>query len=124
MQISPEGTTTVTDSRLDWSDLDRRAVDTIRVLAMDAVEQAGNGHPGTAMSLAPAAAAAQQQQQDGEWHDPPDRRPYRKHGGPRPSKSIIDHTADTGYPDVPTGRADDEGVNSATVAGRPRTVRR
>jgi transketolase len=55
MQISPEGTTTVTDSRLDWSDLDRRAVDTVRVLAMDAVEQAGNGHPGTAMSLAPAA---------------------------------------------------------------------
>jgi transketolase len=55
MQISPEGTTNVTDSRLDWSDLDRRAVDTVRVLAMDAVEQAGNGHPGTAMSLAPAA---------------------------------------------------------------------
>jgi len=42
-------------SVLDWSDLDRRAVDTIRVLAMDAVEKAGNGHPGTAMSLAPAA---------------------------------------------------------------------
>jgi transketolase len=42
-------------STLDWSDLDRRAVDTIRVLAMDAVEKAGNGHPGTAMSLAPAA---------------------------------------------------------------------
>ena len=39
----------------DWTDLDRRAVDTIRVLAMDAVEKAGNGHPGTAMSLAPAA---------------------------------------------------------------------
>jgi len=39
----------------DWDDLDRRAVDTIRVLAMDAVEKAGNGHPGTAMSLAPAA---------------------------------------------------------------------
>jgi len=38
-----------------WSDLDRKAVDTIRVLAMDAVEKAGNGHPGTAMSLAPAA---------------------------------------------------------------------
>src|SRR5690606_15233048 len=34
---------------------DRRAVDTIRVLAMDAVEATGNGHPGTAMSLAPAA---------------------------------------------------------------------
>ncbi len=42
-------------TELTWSDLDRRAVDTIRVLAMDAVEKAGNGHPGTAMSLAPAA---------------------------------------------------------------------
>ena len=40
---------------LDWSDLDRRAVDTARVLAMDAVQKVGNGHPGTAMSLAPAA---------------------------------------------------------------------
>lgn len=39
---------------LNWSDLDRRAVDTVRVLAMDAVEKSGNGHPGTAMSLAPA----------------------------------------------------------------------
>ena len=42
-------------TQLNWSDLDRRAVDTIRTLAMDAVEKAGNGHPGTAMSLAPAA---------------------------------------------------------------------
>jgi transketolase len=40
---------------MNWSDLDKRAVDTIRVLAMDAVEKSGNGHPGTAMSLAPAA---------------------------------------------------------------------
>jgi transketolase len=40
---------------LDWSATDSRAVDLIRVLAMDAVQQAGNGHPGTAMSLAPAA---------------------------------------------------------------------
>jgi len=32
-----------------------RAVDTIRVLAADAVQKTGNGHPGTAMSLAPAA---------------------------------------------------------------------
>ncbi|GAA2668457.1 transketolase [Actinoplanes palleronii] len=40
---------------LNWSDLDRKAVDAVRVLAMDAVEKAGNGHPGTAMSLAPAA---------------------------------------------------------------------
>lgn len=38
---------------LNWSDLDRRAVDLVRVLAMDAVEKSGNGHPGTAMSLAP-----------------------------------------------------------------------
>ncbi len=37
------------------SDLDRRAVDHIRALAMDAVQAAGDGHPGTAMSLAPAA---------------------------------------------------------------------
>ncbi|WP_250904327.1 transketolase [Actinomadura sp. NEAU-AAG7] len=35
--------------------MDRRAVDVIRALAMDAVEEAGSGHPGTAMSLAPAA---------------------------------------------------------------------
>jgi transketolase len=40
---------------LEWSAADQRAVDLIRVLAMDAVEQAGSGHPGTAMSLAPAA---------------------------------------------------------------------
>ncbi|PWW56966.1 transketolase [Actinokineospora spheciospongiae] len=39
----------------DWSDLDKRAVDTIRVLAADAVQKVGNGHPGTAMSLAPLA---------------------------------------------------------------------
>ncbi len=41
--------------RLDWTDLDAKAVDTVRVLAMDAVQKVGNGHPGTAMSLAPAA---------------------------------------------------------------------
>ena len=40
---------------LEWTETDRRAVDLIRVLAMDAVEAAGSGHPGTAMSLAPAA---------------------------------------------------------------------
>ena len=38
-----------------WTDLDVRAVDTVRVLAADAVQKVGNGHPGTAMSLAPAA---------------------------------------------------------------------
>jgi transketolase len=40
---------------LEWTDLDRRAVDNARVLAMDAVQAAGSGHPGTAMSLAPVA---------------------------------------------------------------------
>ncbi|MEV5314670.1 transketolase [Streptomyces sp. NPDC052610] len=38
-----------------WTELDRRAVDTARLLAADAVQRVGNGHPGTAMSLAPAA---------------------------------------------------------------------
>jgi len=38
-----------------WTDLDTKAVDTIRVLAADAVQKVGNGHPGTAISLAPVA---------------------------------------------------------------------
>jgi transketolase len=45
----------VSNHALDWSSADERAVDLVRVLAMDAVQEAGNGHPGTAMSLAPAA---------------------------------------------------------------------
>jgi transketolase len=40
---------------LQWDSIDNRAVDTARLLAADAVEKVGNGHPGTAMSLAPAA---------------------------------------------------------------------
>ncbi|WP_406397995.1 transketolase [Streptomyces uncialis] len=44
-----------TTTELDWTELDQRAVDTARVLAADAVQKVGNGHPGTAMSLAPAA---------------------------------------------------------------------
>src|SRR5690606_28937233 len=40
---------------LEWTDLDDRAVKTIKALAADAVEKVGNGHPGTAISLAPAA---------------------------------------------------------------------
>jgi transketolase len=40
---------------LDWNELDSKAVDTARVLAMDSVQKVGNGHPGTAMALAPAA---------------------------------------------------------------------
>src|SRR5699024_6837166 len=38
-----------------WTDTGVRAVDTVRVLAADAVQHAGHGHPGTAMSLAPLA---------------------------------------------------------------------
>ena len=40
---------------LQWDSIDSKAVDTARLLAADAVEKVGNGHPGTAMSLAPAA---------------------------------------------------------------------
>jgi transketolase len=47
--------TDATPVPLDWTDLDRRTVDVCRALAMDAVEAAGSGHPGTAMALAPAA---------------------------------------------------------------------
>ncbi|MBA8823616.1 transketolase [Saccharopolyspora lacisalsi] len=53
----------------DWTELDQRAVDTVRVLAADAVEKCGSGHPGTAMSLAPAAYALFQRVMR---HDPTD----------------------------------------------------
>ncbi|MBL8926486.1 MAG: transketolase [Pseudonocardia sp.] len=53
----------------DWTDLDRRAVDTVRVVAADAVQKVGNGHPGTAMSLAPLAYALFQRVMR---HDPTD----------------------------------------------------
>lgn len=36
----------------DWTEADSEAVDTVRVLTADAVQKVGNGHPGTAMSLA------------------------------------------------------------------------
>jgi len=42
-------------TRAGWTDLDVRAVDTARLLAADSVQRVGNGHPGTAMSLAPLA---------------------------------------------------------------------
>ena len=42
------------NEKLEWTDVDQRAVDTARILAADAVEKVGSGHPGTAMSLAPA----------------------------------------------------------------------
>jgi transketolase len=44
-----------TSQELEWTATDARAVDLVRVLAMDAVQKAGSGHPGTAMSLSPAA---------------------------------------------------------------------
>ena len=46
---------TTPSTTFEWTELDQRAVDTVRVLAADAVQKVGNGHPGTAMSLAPAA---------------------------------------------------------------------
>jgi len=55
IERSAAGVTEKTSPKLDWTELDKRAVDTVRVLALDAVEKVGNGHPGTAMSLAPAA---------------------------------------------------------------------
>lgn len=39
----------------DWAEEDQKAIDTVRVLAADAVQHCGSGHPGTAMSLAPLA---------------------------------------------------------------------
>ncbi len=53
----------------DWTDLDSLTVDTIRVLAADAVQKVGNGHPGTAMSLAPLAYTLFQRTMR---HDPSD----------------------------------------------------
>lgn len=53
----------------DWTDLDTRAVDTARVLAADAVQKCGSGHPGTAMSLAPLAYTLYQRVMR---HDPAD----------------------------------------------------
>jgi transketolase len=53
----------------DWADIDSAAVDTVRVLAADAVQKTGNGHPGTAMSLAPLAYTLFQRTMR---HDPSD----------------------------------------------------
>ncbi|MFD4785539.1 transketolase [Streptomyces sp. NPDC058459] len=60
-----------TTTDLEWTELDQRAVDTARVLAADAVQKVGNGHPGTAMSLAPAAYTLFQKVMR---HDPADPR--------------------------------------------------
>jgi len=54
---------------LHWDEIDAAAVDTARLLAADAVEKVGNGHPGTAMSLAPVAYLLHQKVMQ---HDPSD----------------------------------------------------
>ncbi len=54
---------------LSWESIDSKAVDTARVLAADAVEKVGNGHPGTAISLAPVAYLLFQKVMQ---HDPED----------------------------------------------------
>ncbi len=56
-------------SEFNWTQLDDQAVITARALAMDSVQKVGNGHPGTAMSLAPMAYLLFQ-----KWinHDPAD----------------------------------------------------
>jgi transketolase len=52
---SPSKSTSKSPTQSPWNELDEQAVKTARVLAMDAVQKVGNGHPGTAMSLAPIA---------------------------------------------------------------------
>ena len=56
-------------SKFIWTELDDQAVTAARALAMDSVQKVGNGHPGTAMSLAPMAYLLFQ-----KWmrHDPAD----------------------------------------------------
>ena len=54
---------------LSWESIDSKAVDTARILAADAVEKVGNGHPGTAISLAPVAYLLFQKVMN---HDPQD----------------------------------------------------
>ena len=56
-------------NELQWNELDDVAVDTARILAADAVEKVGNGHPGTAISLAPVAYLLHQKVMQ---HDPSD----------------------------------------------------
>lgn len=56
---------------LNWNETDDQAVKTAKVLAADAVERVGNGHPGTAISLAPAAYLLFQKEMR---HDPNDDR--------------------------------------------------
>lgn len=71
MSLSPElQAKTVRNYPADWTDADTRAVDTARVLAADAVEHCGSGHPGTAMSLAPLAYTLYQRVMNIDPKDP------------------------------------------------------
>ena len=69
--LSPElQAATTRDYPADWSDADTRAVDTARVLAAEAVQKCGSGHPGTAMSLAPLAYTLFQRVMNVDPNDP------------------------------------------------------
>ncbi|QMV85359.1 transketolase [Corynebacterium hindlerae] len=73
MALSPElQALTARNYPSDWTDLDTKAIDTTRILAADAVQKVGSGHPGTAMSLAPLAYTLYQRvlnhnPNDAEW---------------------------------------------------------
>ncbi|MDO5097756.1 MAG: transketolase [Corynebacterium sp.] len=70
MTLTPElAAHTVRNYPGDWSELDTKAIDTARILAADAVQKCGSGHPGTAMSLAPLAYLLYQRVMN---HDPSD----------------------------------------------------
>lgn len=70
MTLSPElAAHTVRNYPSDWTELDTKAIDTARILAADAVQKCGSGHPGTAMSLAPLAYLLYQRVMN---HDPVD----------------------------------------------------
>ena len=69
--MTPPGIADLRSARLDWTPTDESAVTHLRALAMDAVQKVGNGHPGTAMSLAPAAYLLFQRVM---CHDPSDPR--------------------------------------------------
>jgi transketolase len=69
--MTSNGTTDRPRAQLDWTAADESAVKYLRALAMDAVQKVGNGHPGTAMALAPAAYVLFQRVMR---HDPSDPR--------------------------------------------------
>jgi len=68
--------------RTGWDTVDVRAVDTVRLLAAGAVQKAGNGHPGSTMSLAPETHLLFQNVMR---HDPMDQRTYRPASPPTAS---------------------------------------